>query len=99
MKLLAGRVLVACWSYGDARSHEAHSFDEEVDWLKLHRMPSARLFLLRQGDGVCCTDPPSPAPSRPTFTARALSPPRRTVPPLPDVLAPTTPPDAPLTPH
>ena len=97
MKLLAGRVLVACWSYGDARSHEAHSFDEEVDWLKLHRMPSARLFLLGQGDGACCADPPPPAARPPARLHRACSltaAPHR-APPLPDALAPPTPPDAP----
>ena len=52
MKLLSGKVLVACWSFADARRHGADRPDpaEGVDWGKLVGMASARLFTLRQGD-------------------------------------------------
>ena len=52
MKLLSGKVLVACWSFADARMHGADRPDpaEGVDWGKLVKMASARLFTLRQGD-------------------------------------------------
>ena len=52
MKLLSGKVLVACWSFADAQRHAADRLDpaEGVDWGKLSRMASARLFTLRQGD-------------------------------------------------
>jgi len=45
-------VLVACWSFADAQRHAADGLapDEGVDWGKLSRMASARLFTLRQGD-------------------------------------------------
>ena len=50
MKILSGKVLVACWSFADARRHDAYRFNEGIDWAKLHKMDSARLFTLRQGD-------------------------------------------------
>ena len=50
MKILSGKVLVACWSFADARRHGADRFNEGIDWAKLHKMDSARLFTLRQGD-------------------------------------------------
>ena len=51
MKILSGKVLVACWSFADARRHGAdRGPNEDIDWAKLHKMDSARLFTLRQGD-------------------------------------------------
>ena len=50
-------MLVAAWSFEDAKAHGlTQEYDEygsptrQVDWDKLRAMPSARLFVLRQGD-------------------------------------------------
>lgn len=50
MKVLVGIVLVATWSFDDAVKHSMADFSEPVDWDVLHAMPSARLFIVRQGD-------------------------------------------------
>ena len=50
MKLLAGKVLVATWSFQEAREYGMDDWDGPIDWNKLHKMSSARLFYLRQGD-------------------------------------------------
>ena len=54
MKLLAGEVLVACWSQEDGDTQNLHDEikDQEMDWSKFKAMPSARLFQMRAGDGL-----------------------------------------------
>lgn len=62
MKILAGKVFVACWSQADGDKYQLTDDDDEtrgydaekatwlVDWEKVRRMPSARLFLMEPGD-------------------------------------------------
>jgi hypothetical protein len=71
MKILVGKVLVACWSMSDGEAFDLHDQPREdlsgrefywreesgvphslipPDWAKFRRMPSARLFLLTEGD-------------------------------------------------
>jgi hypothetical protein len=53
MKLLAGKVVVACWSQADGIAYglESEEMDEAVlNWHRFRRMPSARLFVLTKGD-------------------------------------------------
>lgn len=53
MKILVGRVFVACWSMADGDEHglrEQKDGNEELDWEKVRLMPSARLFFLQPGD-------------------------------------------------
>ena len=60
MKLLVGQVLVACWSQDDGEAYGLHdnmldyASDERanvpLDWACFRCMPSARLFLLEQGE-------------------------------------------------
>ena len=54
MKLLAGEVLVACWSQEDGDTHNLHDEikDQEMDWSKFKAMQSAKLFQMRPGDGL-----------------------------------------------
>eukprot|EP00965_Chrysotila_dentata_P035852 1193126-Pleurochrysis_carterae.AAC.1 len=54
MRVLAGKVLVACWSHADALRHGVSEpeVDEptlDVDWQTVVTMKSARLFLLKPG--------------------------------------------------
>ena len=53
MKLLLGKVLVACWSQSDGETYGLHDglqYGTPPDWATFRRMPSARLFLLEAGD-------------------------------------------------
>ena len=54
MRLLFGKVLVACWSQADGEKFGLQDARDrntvEMDWRILQRMPSARLFLLRPSD-------------------------------------------------
>ena len=54
MRLLYGKVLVACWSQADGAKFGLQDARDrskvEMDWRTLQRMPSARLFLLRPSD-------------------------------------------------
>jgi hypothetical protein len=54
MRLLYGKVLVACWSQADGEKFGLQDARDrntvEMDWRILQRMPSARLFLLRPND-------------------------------------------------
>jgi len=54
MKLLLGKVLVACWSQADGARHglddNLPDSERSLDWERFRRMESARLFLLTKGD-------------------------------------------------